>query len=133
MHRRALIAASLATASLLAVAGCTQPSGAPPTVVVFFTADSAALDANAQNAIKQAAAATLADPAAVAHVRGFAANDTGTTVFNKVLSQTRAQAVADALAAAGVARNRIRIEFRGATSYELVPTELRRVEIVVGR
>ena len=72
MHRRFLLAASL-----VAVAGCTQRQGPARSVVVFFTADSASLDGEAQKAIRQAADSALADPSAVAHVRGFAAPDTG--------------------------------------------------------
>jgi outer membrane protein OmpA-like peptidoglycan-associated protein len=128
MHRRILIAASLA-----ALSGCVQhPPGPARSIIVFFTADSASLDAQAQNAIRQAADSARADPSAVAHVRGFAAPDTGTAAFNRSLSRTRAQAVADGLVTAGVAPGRIRIESRGAVPFELMPTESRRVEIVIG-
>ena len=127
MRRRLLV-----LAPTLALAACMQP-GAPArsTAVVFFTADSASLDPGAQAAIEQMAAAVRADTMAVAHVRGFAAADTGTAAFNKSLAQTRAQRVADALVAAGVAQGRIRIESRGAVPFDLMPTEARRVEIVV--
>lgn len=129
MHRRFLLAASL-----VAVTGCMQrPAVAPArSIVVFFTADSAALDPDAQNAIRQAADSASAYPTALARVRGFAAPDTGTAAFNKSLSQTRAQAVADALVAAGVAPGRIRMESRGAVAFDLMPTESRRVEIMIG-
>jgi outer membrane protein OmpA-like peptidoglycan-associated protein len=129
MHRRFLLAASL-----VAVAGCTQHSAVTPArnIVVFFTADSAALDGKAQDAIRQAADSARADPSALAHVRGFAAPDTGTAAFNKSLSQTRAQAVADALVAADVPPRRIRMESRGAVAFDLMPTESRRVEIIIG-
>ena len=51
MHRRFLVAASL-----VAVSGCMQHAAPPArSIVVFFTADSASLDAAAQNAIRQAA------------------------------------------------------------------------------
>ena len=65
-------------------------------------------------------------------VRGFAAPDAGTAEFNKVLAQARAQNVADALVTAGVPKSRIQITSRGAVSFSLMPTESRRVEIVVG-
>ncbi len=129
MLRRHLLAASL-----LAIAGCaqTQPASAPITVVVFFTADSAALDTPAQAAIEQAATTAIQRANATVHVRGFAAPDAGSAAFNRSLSNTRAQAVADALSQAGVPRTRIQLETRGAIPYDLMPTESRRVEIVVG-
>ena len=127
MHRRILIAASLA-----ALSGCAQPPGPAHSIIVFFTADSASLDAQAQNAIRQAADSARSDPSAVAHVRGFAAPDTGTAAFNRSLSRTRAQAVVDGLVTAGVPPGRIRMESRGAVPFDLMPTESRRVEIVIG-
>ena len=133
MYRRSLLAAALVAFPLLAIAGCAQTAApAPRTLVVFFTADSAALDSPAQAAIQQAAEAVRANPAAIAHIRGFAAPDAGSDAFNKSLSQTRAQAVADALTVAGVPTARIRMESRGAVAYDLMPTESRRVEIVIG-
>ncbi len=133
MLRRALLTASL-IAPIVVMGGCAQPmapSSAKP-VVVFFTADSAALDTGAQSSIRQAAETAAAQPSAPVRVRGFATPDAGSTAFNDSLSRTRAQAVADALANAGVAPARIRIEARGAVAYDLFPTESRRVEIIVG-
>ncbi len=134
--RRSLLAACLIVPSLSLIAGCAQTSSqAPPTtstVVVFFTADSAALDANAQTAIQQAAATAKQRPTASVHVRGFAAPDAGSAAFNRSLSQTRAEGVVDALVNAGVPRIQISTETRGAVAFELMPTESRRVEIVVG-
>ena len=128
MYRRFLLAASL-----LAIAGCARMAApAPRTLVVFFTADSAALDPAAQAAIQQAAEVVHPNPSATVHVRGFAAPDSGSKQFNKSLSDTRAQAVADALVNAGVPRARLRMESRGAVPYDLMPTESRRVEIVIG-
>lgn len=117
-----------------ALAGCMQNASSPdaPRGVVFFTADSAALDDAALGAIRESAALARANPSTIVHVRGFAAPDTGTAAFNRTLAQARAQAVADNLAAAGVPANRIRIESRGAVPFEMMPTESRRVEIVIG-
>ena len=101
-------------------------------MVVFFTADSAALDEGAQANIGQAAETARANPSAPVRVRGFAAPDSGTAAFNRTLSRARAQNVADGLVQAGVASSRVRIESRGGVPFEMMPTEARRVEIVVG-
>ena len=135
-RRRSLLAACLIVPSLSLIAGCAQTSSqtAPTTstVVVFFTADSAALDPSAQAAIQQAAATAKQRPNASVRVRGFAAPDAGSAAFNRSLSQTRAEGVVDALVNAGVRRSQISTETRGAVPFELMPTESRRVEIVVG-
>ena len=130
MRRRIMLAAL----PLLALAACQAPEPAPaPVTVVFFNADSAALDENAQAIVAQAAGLAKERPTAPVRVRGFAAPDTGTAAFNKALAGARAQHVADHLADLGVARSRIRIELRGAVPFDSFPTESRRVEIVIGQ
>lgn len=136
MFRRSLLAACLIAPSLSILAGCAQTASqtAPKTstVVVFFTADSASLDPAAQDAIQQAAMTAKQRPNASVHVRGFSAPDAGSAAFNNALSQTRAQGVVDALVNAGVPRIQISVETRGAVAFELMPTESRRVEILIG-
>ena len=126
---------AFAVLPLLALVACQapQPSGPAPATVVFFNADSAALDEKAQAIVAQAAGLAKERPAAAVRVRGFAAPDSGTAAFNKALAGLRAQNVADNLAAAGVERGRIRIESRGAVPFDSFPTESRRVEIVIGQ
>jgi outer membrane protein OmpA-like peptidoglycan-associated protein len=126
---------AFAVLPLLALAACQapEPPAPAPVTVVFFNADSAALDENAQAIVTQAAGLAKDRPTAPVRVRGFAAPDTGTAAFNKALATTRAQHVADHLAEAGVARSRIRIESRGAVPFDSFPTESRRVEIVIGQ
>ncbi len=134
--RRSLLATAFLAPVMLTIAGCaqtsTQPAPAASTVVVFFTADSASLDPSALEAIQQAAATAKQRPNATVRVRGFAAPDSGSTAFNRSLSRTRAEGVVDALVSAGVPRLQVKIETRGAVAYDLMPTESRRVEIVVG-
>lgn len=135
MHhrRRFLLAASL----LSGLAACTTGpmpvgSGGAEPAVVFFTADSALLDEPARAIIRQVAETARANPSAPVRVRGFAAPDTGSPAFNSTLARARAQNVADGLVAAGVPQGRVRVESRGAIPFEMMPTESRRVEIVVG-
>ncbi len=135
MRRRLLFAAPL----LLALAGCQNgqvpnlfgPSRAH-TFPIFFTEDSALLGANAQGIITMAADAAKADANARVVVRGFAAPDTGTAAFNRALSEARARAVADALISKGIPTSRVAIQPRGEVSFEMFPTESRRVEIHIG-
>src|SRR3954467_2181862 len=129
MNRRIILAAL----PFLALAGCAMaPSGTAPRAVVFFTADSAALDENAQELIAQLAEQAKARPGVPVRVRGFAAPDAGSAAYNRSLAEARARQVADQLASAGVEASRIHIESRGEVPFELMATESRRVEILVG-
>ena len=129
MSRRILVLLGLA-----ALAACTTGPIMlqQPRAVVFFTADSAGLDAPARTVIANAAARANDSPGATVRVLGFAAPDTGTAAFNRILAQARAQAVADGLVADGVPQRLVLIQSRGAVPYEQMPTESRRVEILVG-
>ena len=64
-------------------------------------------------------------------VRGLATPD-GSVGFNPALSETRARNVADALVAAGVGSDRIRLQPRGLVPFEAITVESRTVEIRVG-
>jgi outer membrane protein OmpA-like peptidoglycan-associated protein len=130
LFRRLVLAAALVS-GLGACAHAPTSAGSPRTVV-FFTADSAGLDDSALATIRQAAEVARSNPSLPVRVMGFAAPDTGSVAYNKVLAQARAQNVADALIAAGVSRMQLRLESRGATSFEMMPTESRRVDIVIG-
>ena len=106
----------LAALPMLALAACQTSSQTPASrSVVFFTADSAALDENAASLVSEAADRAKANPAAPIRIRGFAAPE-GSPGFNRSLSEARARNVADVLAAAGIDRSRIRIEPRGPVS-----------------
>jgi outer membrane protein OmpA-like peptidoglycan-associated protein len=129
MRRRFLFAAL----PLLGLAACQMPSSGPaPRTVVFFTADSAALDENATALVADAAERARARRTAPVRVRGFAAPDTGTPAYNRSLAEARAQTVTDALVANGIDRSRIRLQPRGEVPFEMYPTESRRVEIILG-
>ncbi|MBU6419995.1 MAG: OmpA family protein [Proteobacteria bacterium] len=101
---------------LMGLGGCASldaPSGPPPPATpVFFQPFSAALDQAALNAIATAAQAANAQPDAPVTVIG-AADSVGSVKANEYLSETRAQVVADQLAADGVAQSRLRIRARG--------------------
>ena len=136
MLRRSALAAPL---SLLALAGCRSPGGEArarqqrPLPVVFFTDDSAAMGPEARAVIAEAAESARARPGVPVAVRGFTAPEGNPSPgFSRALSEARARNVADALAAGGVQRDRIRIQPRGNVPFEMMPVESRRVEIHVG-
>jgi outer membrane protein OmpA-like peptidoglycan-associated protein len=127
LYRRLLLVAPI----LAAISSCAHSDGDARRLVVYFTADSAGLDDSAQSVIKQAADLARSNPSAPVRVLGFAAPDTGSVEYNHTLALARARNVADGLVAAGVANGRVRIQSRGAVPFEMMPTESRRVEIVV--
>ena len=125
----------LAVPILLGLASCQAPTPAPnalQTAVIFFNEDSAALDAQANVIIAKVASLAQNWPQSIVHVLGFAPLDAGSAGYTQSLSRTRAAAVADGIAKAGVARARIRIEPEGGVPYDLAPIESRRVEIIIG-
>ncbi len=136
MRRRRLFLAAVPLVAVSALAACQAPpppAATPqnPAWVVFFTEDSAALNAPGLSVVKEASAAAKASPNAAIFVLGYA-GPAGGQAFNQALSETRARHVADLLIAEGVPTSRISIRPRGPTPFEMMPTESRRVEIRIG-
>jgi outer membrane protein OmpA-like peptidoglycan-associated protein len=119
----------LIPALLLVVSSCGMLGPERPAYLVFFEAKSPSLTATASGVIAQAAAAANAAPGSTVVVRGYTGSQ-GSPQADIVLSQLRAKAVADALAADGVAPGRITREGRGQTQGE-PGVESRRVEILI--
>ena len=105
--------------------------GRGPMPVVFFTEESAAMGPEARAVVAEAAERARARPGVPIVVRGLAAPD-GSVGFSRALSEARARNVADALVAAGVSPDRIRVQPRGPVAYEAMQIESRRVEIAIG-
>jgi outer membrane protein OmpA-like peptidoglycan-associated protein len=104
---------ALAFAGLFAVAGATGYAAAQAAnYPVFFQPWSAAIDAHGTSTIKIAAKAALANPNDPVVVTG-SADTVGGEAANKDMALTRAQVVADALVADGVAQSRIAIVSTG--------------------
>jgi outer membrane protein OmpA-like peptidoglycan-associated protein len=106
---------------LCGVSGCAslpfmgpRPASTPATPI-FFQPASAALDQPALSSIESAAEAAQARPGAPVYVTG-AADSIGPAAANQSLSQARAQAVAAALAADGVAATRIHTDWIGESA-----------------
>ena len=104
---------------LLALAACANPGAAgQQRYAVFFQEWSAALDQPAKDVVAQAASWANTHPAAEVHVIGYA-DPEGSPQANRDLSRTRAQVVADGLAADGVAAQRVHIEGAGSVAYAM--------------
>lgn len=120
------------------LAGCAPPGEGPATTQavettrkaypVYFEAWSSALDEPAREGLRQAAALARAHPQVPLLVVGFT-DPAGTPEANIQLSRLRATVVADELKAQGVAAERIRTEWRGATTPAMSSIESRRVEV----
>ena len=113
----------------LAMVGLTACSSSGP-YLVYFQERSAQLDPEAHNLIGVAAQRANTEPAAPVEVVGYT-DSAGSPPADILLSQQRAQAVADALAAAGVAPDRLRRVGRGQTGVD-PGIASRRVEIDIG-
>jgi outer membrane protein OmpA-like peptidoglycan-associated protein len=116
---------------LLALFSACSPAGpSGPPYIVFFPERSAQLDDQARDLIAQVAARAKDEPAAPVEVIGYT-DSAGSPAADVLLSQQRAQTVADALAADGVAPNRLVRKGRGQTG-EDPGLASRRVEITIG-
>ena len=129
--RRFLAAAALPLLFAACETATPAATAQPQRYVIFFTEDSAALNENGNQVIAQAAAAAKARPTVPVAVLGFA-GPAGSQAFNQALSDARARNVADTLTGLGIPISRIQIRPRGPVDFDLVPTESRRVEIVIG-
>jgi outer membrane protein OmpA-like peptidoglycan-associated protein len=107
------ITAALALAGMFGFAGASFAQNA--NYPIFFQPWSAALDANGTTTIKIAAKAALAHPNYPVVVTG-SADTAGGEAANQDMAQLRAQVVADALEADGVAKSRIAIVSTGEIS-----------------
>jgi outer membrane protein OmpA-like peptidoglycan-associated protein len=99
---------------LLSLSACSLFGPSRPHYVVFFQERSAQLDTPARRVIAQAAARASAEPAASVEVSGYT-DSFGSPQADVLLSQKRAQVVAAALVANGVAANRLVRKGQGQT------------------
>ena len=119
----------LALPLILLLAGCHVIG--PERFVVFFSPRSSDLDAQAKQVVATVAERARQRPGAAVLVSGFA-DPIGPADDNLKLAERRAQAVADALAAAGLDAARVQRRAIGGVDYTLDSIESRRVEITFG-
>ncbi|MGE0419545.1 MAG: OmpA family protein [Acetobacteraceae bacterium] len=98
--------------------------------VIYFQEWSVAIDTEAQKVIKQAADMAKANRKAQVQVTGFA-DPTGSRISNVMLSELRAQRVADYLTDDGVPKARLHLRGKGPVQFAISGLESRRVEITV--
>jgi outer membrane protein OmpA-like peptidoglycan-associated protein len=115
---------------LLALPACSVFGPSPSPYLVYFQERSAQLDPQARDVIALAAKRANDDPNARVDVVGYT-DSAGSPPADVVLSQQRAQTVADALVANGVAANRLVRIGRGPTGSD-PGVASRRVEITIG-
>jgi outer membrane protein OmpA-like peptidoglycan-associated protein len=120
----------LSLAAVLAVGACSWFGSTGPPYLVYFPERSAQLDAKARDVVALVADRAHGAPAARVTVIGYT-DSAGSPPADVSLSQRRAQAVADALVADGVAPNRLVRLGRGQTG-ENPGIASRRVEITIG-
>ncbi len=109
-------------------AGAGSATGAPQDFVIFFQNWSAAFDDSSLNVIARAAGWAKDHPGSQVTVTG-AADLTGSKQANRLLSDLRAQVVADQLAEDGVEPSRIKQVGLGSVTFALSAQESRRVVI----
>ena len=113
-----------------APASAQPPAAASGTATVYFAPGSAALDANAMQVLRLAAA--QAPGAAALDVTGYV-DRSGARDANVELAKRRAAAVRDALLGAGLAADRVRLKPPADIVGSGTDAEARRVEIAISR
>ena len=98
--------------------------------VVYFPTWSAELDDPARAVIDEAATQARDHDKAAVTVAGFAST-IGSPRANQLLSELRAQVVADELMRKAVRAGRLRLNSRGASHFVSTPLESRRVEVTI--
>ena len=128
LSRRFVVMGPLLLAAATAACAAKPRVDAPPRSVIFFSNLSASIDPDGENVVREISADALAYPTRSILIEGFADPQAGAPGTIRTLSQLRAQAVADALVAHGIARSRLTIRPRGATGGD-PGIESRRVDV----
>ncbi|MGR4869511.1 efflux RND transporter periplasmic adaptor subunit [Variovorax sp. LARHSF232] len=124
--------ASAAPAPTAAPSASAAPAAADADnkTAVYFAANRAGIDATGQIRLLDIAAAMKGQPTARATLHGYA-DASGNAKRNKELAKQRAQAVRDALVAAGVSAERIALQAPADITGGNSPVQARRVDIVL--
>ncbi|HYP81975.1 efflux RND transporter periplasmic adaptor subunit [Variovorax sp.] len=118
-----------ATGASAATPGAPAPAGAAPRAV-YFDSDRARVDATGRAVLAALAAELKAKPHLRVTLQGYA-DSTGSARRNRALARQRAQAVRDALVAAGVPAGRIELRKPADITGGQAPVQARRVDIAL--
>ena len=134
----AATAAALATAQAqlpcpeVVVPDCPENNAAPMMSTVRFTINSSKISDEEMVNVYNTAQYLKENPSVNVLIKGYADKDTGTSDYNKALSQKRAQAVYDALTKTyGISKNRLAIEAEGSTQQPYNVNNWNRIVIFV--
>ena len=100
---------------------------------IFFLIDSSTIRTSEREKISALAAFMAGNPGVSITVTGYADIRTGNAAVNRSISRRRAEAVAAALEAQGVARERIRVEYKGDTVQPFAVNAENRVTICIAK
>lgn len=98
---------------------------------IFFAINSATIRSSEEGKIKELISFLQENEKATVTICGYADAATGTVAVNEKLSKRRAQIVADALKAKGIAPDRIKVDFKGDKEQPFSVVEENRVTICV--
>ena len=98
---------------------------------VFFTLNSTKIHEKEQSKIDDLVSYMKANANTKVVITGYADKDTGSATYNMKISRLRAEKVADALKAAGIAPTRITTEYKGSSVQPFAQNDLNRVAICV--
>lgn len=104
---------------------------APMVQDIFFAINSAAIDRENQSKVDALIEYLRANPEAKVTLTGYADKATGTAAYNMKISGRRAEAVANALKAAGISETRITTDAKGDTVQPFAEIVKNRVTIAV--
>lgn len=114
------------------VPDCPESNAAPMMSTVRFTINSSKISDEEMVNVYNTAQYLKENPSVNVLIKGYADKDTGTSAYNKALSQKRAQAVYDALTKTyGISKDRLAIEAEGSASQPYDVNNWNRIVIFV--
>ena len=105
----------------------------PMTQNIFFKISSSVIRDTENAKIASLVEYMKENPSSKVNVCGYADKQTGNARFNKNLSKKRAEAVAEALKTAGIAADRITVDYKGDTEQPFSTMEQNRVSICIAK
>lgn len=105
----------------------------PMTQNIFFKISSSVIRDTENSKITSLVEYMKENPSSKVNICGYADKQTGNSKFNKNLSKKRAEAVAEALKSAGIASDRISVDYKGDAEQPFSTMEQNRVSICIAK